>query len=624
MLEERFGLNTRGSFPTAFWNAVQDGAVELGDKLGNRVSQVPLQLAPLHVASPASNDLDHFLKDVLDHLVSHHAEFPPLFWGLTSLFFLHIMILPTLPVPERARQNEDLNGGLVATLVGTFLPNINPIMATFVSKANRFVDIDGRIFAAVLRYAISNGRLRSSIFTELAGPEISTRLEAVWRSANAPPPDFMKISANFPNNDDPEASSAVSNEELASFSLLPFQHQVFDDELAAVQVTVSDQVQASSSTVLKFSQDSPFTDTRHWHAHHRSILPKHLGGEDEKTVVDERSRRKQLKKDQRSMMQMQRLASTLTGASGRVLQQILILPTGRKVSEITDDLPISKPHRGKVCLTDRRFICATVLTVIPQKVETTILQNQKKKSKPVTLSSKERIRQEHAREKKAKEDTSSKEWWLEQHRQMERMATYEDKLSHLRSLLRNPRTDAGWLSVEIRLYSLHLTIQQWMSEPERENPSTHNNYVISILRVVKEVYTNDSLTGTTLGVLASIMVSLGFTNYIAPLEEEACHRLQPDRDLEFSFIKLLKSKSHKPLYKFMAIKEDPVIWQLREFGEFMDRSMDSAPDPRVAFQPDAWQREVLDCLDSPKSSILVVGEGFLSVNISLVQLMCQL
>ena len=358
MLEERFGLNTRELFPTAFWNAVRDGAAELGNQLGNRASQIPLQIAPLNVASSASNGLDHFLKDVLSHVVSHHAEFPPLFWELTVLFFLHIMILPALPVPERARPSEDLNEDLVATLVGTFLPKINPIMATFVSKANRFVDIDGRIFATVLRYTISNGPLQSSILTELAGLEISTRLEAVWGSVDAPPPDFMKISASFLNDDDPEASPAVSNEELASFSLLPFQHQVFDEELAAVRVTVSDQVQASSSTVLKFSQEIPFSDTRHWHAHHRSILPKHLGGEGEKTV-DGRLRRKQLKKDQRFMVNMQRLAATLTGASGKVLQQIMILPTGRKVSEVTDDLPISTLQRGKkVCWLIIVYLCS--------------------------------------------------------------------------------------------------------------------------------------------------------------------------------------------------------------------------------------------------------------------------
>jgi len=106
------------------------------------------------------------------------------------------------------------------------------------------------------------------------------------------------------------------------------------------------------------------------------------------------------------------------------------------------------------------------------------------------------------------------------------------------------------------------------------------------------------------------MISLGFVNYIPPLEDEASRRIQPDRALAFSFVKLLKSKNNKPIYKFMAIKEDPVIWQLRVFGEYMDRSRDSAPDPRVSFQPDAWQREVLDCLDEPKSSLLVVGEHF--------------
>jgi len=59
----------------------------------------------------------------------------------------------------------------------------------------------------------------------------------------------------------------------------------------------------------------------------------------------------------------------------------------------------------------------------------------------------------------------------------------------------------------------------------------------------------------------------------------------------------------------MAIVEHPVIWQLRLFGEYMDRSMDSKPDGRVAFEPDAWQRKVLDGIDANKS-LLVVGSSF--------------
>jgi hypothetical protein len=61
------------------------------------------------------------------------------------------------------------------------------------------------------------------------------------------------------------------------------------------------------------------------------------------------------------------------------------------------------------------------------------------------------------------------------------------------------------------------------------------------------------------------------------------------------------------ILKYMCMKEDLVVWQLRVFGEHLDRSMDSAWDPRVTFLPDAWQRKVLDCLDDKGHSVLVVG-----------------
>ena len=68
---------------------------------------------------------------------------------------------------------------------------------------------------------------------------------------------------------------------------------------------------------------------------------------------------------------------------------------------------------------------------------------------------------------------------------------------------------------------------------------------------------------------------------------------------------MLKSKTLN--YKFLKIVEHPVIWQLRLFGEYMDRSMDSRPDPRVDFEPDSWQIKVLDVIDK-NGSMLVVGK----------------
>ncbi len=430
VLEERFGLETRKSFPVAFWNAAREGEAELANKLREHTLHVPL--APLHVRPPGLNGLDLMLKEVLDYLVMHQIEPPHLFWEFTSLFFLHIVILPTLPVSERARPHEGLDEALVDMLAGSFLPRINPVMASFILKSNRFVDMGGRVFIRILHYTISNGHSQTNT-TELVGPEISSRLETVWRSVNAPPPDFMKLSTCFPNCGDLEPSSTASDG-AKPFTLLPFHNDIFDEELAVVHVTVSDEDQTSTSPCLEFCQGTPFGGMNHWHNNHRTILPKHLGGEEWKDA-DQRSRQWRLRRGQRFMSHMQRLSASLTGASGRLLQQTLITSTGRKVSEIIDDASICKPSRDE-----------------------NVLITQHKKSKPVTPSARERIRQEHAQEKKTKEDSSSQKWWPEQLRQVEAIATYENKMSRLQSLRRNPRAGSGWLSVEIRLYRLHLTI----------------------------------------------------------------------------------------------------------------------------------------------------------------------
>lgn len=46
-------------------------------------------------------------------------------------------------------------------------------------------------------------------------------------------------------------------------------------------------------------------------------------------------------------------------------------------------------------------------------------------------------------------------------------------------------------------------------------------------------------------------------------------------------------------------------FQLKYCGPYMDRNLDSSDDPRVRFQPDRWQRNVLDALDADKSVFVV-------------------
>ena len=133
------------------------------------------------------------------------------------------------------------------------------------------------------------------------------------------------------------------------------------------------------------------------------------------------------------------------------------------------------------------------------------------------------------------------------------------------------------------------------------------------MRLVKSLCERKTLSQVVHDHIEMILFVLGFSDYHTKLCAGASitQDKSVDRKPNFKFVKLLKNKSSSLVYDFMRIREAPALWQLRLFGEYMDRSMDGKPDKRVAFEPDGWQRKVLDCLDE-KKSVLVVGERLLN------------
>jgi len=222
-----------------------------------------------------------------------------------------------------------------------------------------------------------------------------------------------------------------------------------------------------------------------------------------------------------------------------------------------------------------------------------------KKEKPMT--SKEKLLAEIAA-KKLKQNTDEQQKWWEDRLQDLSGFDLDKNLKTLAALERNPRAAEGWLRDEILLYRLHLIISRWISQINDQGTGpVRDRYTMEIMRIVKELSESKHLTLTIHRVISTVLTVLGFGSFIKPPPDS-----QFDRPLCFKFAKLVQSKSGRPLYEFMHITEDPITWQLRLFGEFMDRSMGSKSDPRVSFIPDAWQREVLDCLDRDES-VLVVG-----------------
>jgi superfamily II RNA helicase len=114
-----------------------------------------------------------------------------------------------------------------------------------------------------------------------------------------------------------------------------------------------------------------------------------------------------------------------------------------------------------------------------------------------------------------------------------------------------------------------------------------------------------------------------------PLTEHVASRLQVlEASLQLRFpLQLAPFSADRPLaFRLLTLKEEtkllpsgttPREFLLEHCGPYLERSFDSAPDPRVpSFHPDAWQRKVLDAIDANKSVLAVAptsaGKTFIS------------
>lgn len=134
------------------------------------------------------------------------------------------------------------------------------------------------------------------------------------------------------------------------------------------------------------------------------------------------------------------------------------------------------------------------------------------------------------------------------------------------------------MGAEMRLYGLQLEIFMWLQETDPDSASVRDKYTVTIMRMIIELCSRRYTTRSISRALTGVLQALGFADYSSGLLDNC--EIMPDRSLNFKFKKLVSS-SKASLYEFLHITDHPIIWQLRLFGEYMDRSMDSAPDARV-------------------------------------------
>ena len=341
----------------------------------------------------------------------------------------------------------------------------------------------------------------------------------------------------------------------SSTTILPFSHPVFDKHLSTVRLQIDDQKAVESFTVRHV-----FRDLAHWHNSRKAISTRRERIEDPR----------ELRRNQKRMADMMAYSGSLTNAAGKILEPTSITVGPRPVLQSSTPTS-SKPSKGK----------------------------QGKNTK------KELMMQQIAAGKAAKDATADKKvfdaWKLQKAQFETAEADSEQKYLAAQAYLSSLSLEKSkLLSNEIGLYQARALVWLWRTacKARRDNEGLHILAIIAHLLL--QVSSSKLTTKAEAARAASIAKSLGF-----PLTFPAPN--QDSRNLTIDW---------SPPADIQALTIPWTEFQLRYYGPYMSRDMDSRPDDRVPFSPDGWQRAVLDELDADNSVFVVAptssGKTFIS------------
>ena len=243
-------------------------------------------------------------------------------------FIIHCLLLPNLAVHERGHVHQVLPSQLTQIISLEFFPALFGEVAVLLAGSDIQFDMDGTIFLMLIAFCGSQGA--SANLAHLVGPVIMAQAQELWSAINGPALDFEAFYSRFPIPKD--HFSEIQHRRIEPHRLLQFHNSVFDGDMSQICGSTTGNDADIDPPSSEFDIEGIFSDTQHWHSM-RTILPAHPIGS-KPTSMDERSKRRMLRSDQRFMAVFQVQAASLTGASGGMLEQIVIPPLGSRRASI--------------------------------------------------------------------------------------------------------------------------------------------------------------------------------------------------------------------------------------------------------------------------------------------------
>lgn len=391
-------------------------------------------------------------------------------------------------------------------------------------------------------------------------------------------PDQIHFGGKKPSNSRRSFPRLASNS--AGLAVMPFSNPTFDVYLSKIKLAID----SSAETTGVDKSNKRYHELTHWH--NRRPLEQRFGQTRSTSWVKSTNKwhaGRARRSEQFLFSRMTKYAASLVGAKGKMLEPIVITnnplhlqPTGKE--------PPRKGISGQ--------------------------SGKKEKTKSKAMSKKEIIRAENSKKITEKEDQSLQRMWQTLHREIHVMTDDEAKILRLDQFLNNidsiSSEKGSVVEGEARLYKVWMLQRIW-AKLCRENAREDGYQIVAmIFDEARKILASKGLTKRANIILKNLFQALGIP-------------MPPGRSSPNT---LLDGKiSFNPAWDGTSVADiqlqmTPIEFQLRHYGQYMDRDIDPKPDPRVSFIPDGWQRKVLDEIDRNNSVFVVAptsaGKTFIS------------
>lgn len=516
----------------------------------------------------------------------------------------HLTLLENLSLKQRVAllQVAADSGTETDAEANKFLAQISTILTRILLSSQGEVSssltdlIDGLLFNAVLSgctfgilkaHEDSQEKLADALEKELSAAGITVDIRSNLKTI---------IEAESPAPEDAKAEEPAGPRKA---SLLPFRNPIFDPHLEAVRLIEEQEERGSDD-----EDGVPFEENQHWHNDKplaftkkridtRRTVPKIVPAGAQLTSFERRQMSRAFRSDQRYSSAMQKYAASLTDSVGASLEPRLI------ITQAEPPATAKGAKKGP----EKKVVEKKAIPAKPEKKGKPGAQPKKAPK----LSKAEEIKLANANKGSEKDDKVLRNAYAQVCTTVKSTKDLGKKLylleDYRKRLLKKYSSDVAaepkewqFIELDIRLYKIMLLQYSWTENCKAGKRDVGLHALAKLYDEARFALQSPALTEKAVKALTTAFSELGMD--MPPRAVQKPYKKDIIFDKEWSGSR----RTDGDVKVGMTAEE----FQLVHCGQTMDRNMDSQPDPRVPFEPDAWQRRVLDEIDA-RNSVFVVA-----------------